>query len=103
MKRFLAIVLTLAMLLSMAPLAGLATHAHAESAAEPDAPFYGLGWSDISRKEYGNLDGLECISVNVNEIESVRQINDECTEITFKSGRQISAAESFRHISIFIR
>lgn len=43
------------------------------------------------------------ISVNVNEIESVRQINDECTEITFKSGRQISAAESFRHISIFIR
>ena len=44
-----------------------------------------------------------CLSVNVNEIESVRQINDESTEITFKSGRQISVAESFRYISIFIR
>ena len=66
MKRFLSILLTLAMVLSMVPAVGLA--AHAETTTEADIkPYYGLGWSDISRMKFSNLDGMPTISVGISE------------------------------------
>ncbi|MBQ7768945.1 MAG: hypothetical protein IJ403_08705, partial [Oscillospiraceae bacterium] len=66
MKRFLSILLTLAMVLSMVPAVGLA--AFAETTTEADIkPYYGLGWSDISRMKFSNLDGMPTIAVGISE------------------------------------
>ncbi|MBQ8881166.1 MAG: hypothetical protein IJ030_03205 [Oscillospiraceae bacterium] len=60
MKKVLAIVLTLAMLLPTA--LSLGTVAGAEDFTAK--PFYGLGWSDINRVKFPNLEGLTIVAVN---------------------------------------
>ena len=66
MKRFLAILLALAMVLPMFP--ALGHTAHAETTAEADiAPFYGMGWSDINRRKFSNLEGMVNVSVNTKD------------------------------------
>ncbi|MBQ8881762.1 MAG: hypothetical protein IJ030_06310, partial [Oscillospiraceae bacterium] len=59
MKRTLAILLTLAMLLSMALSMGVVAGAETVTAK----PFYGLGWSDINRVKFPNLEGLTGVTV----------------------------------------
>ena len=62
MKKTLAIILTLAMLLPMA--FSLGTVAGAEDFTVK--PFYGAGWSDINRIKFANLEGLIGMSVKDN-------------------------------------
>ena len=65
MKRFLSMLLALAMVLSMVP--ALGNHAHAATTTDPDVePFYGVGWSDINRSKFSNMDGMIAVSVEVN-------------------------------------
>ena len=59
MKKILAVILTLALLLPMALSFG--TIADAEEFTEK--PFYGMGWSDINRLKFPNLEGLTVVSV----------------------------------------
>ena len=66
MKRFLAILLTLALVLPMIPVLGHT--AHADATAEADIkPFYGLGWSDINRRMFSNVDGMVAVTVNASD------------------------------------
>ena len=55
MKRFLVIFLAVAMLLPFAMQKG--------TAEIEQKPFYGLGWSDISRLKFPNLEGTTEVSL----------------------------------------
>ena len=61
MKRFFAIVLTLAMLIPMV----LSVGNIADAADYTVKPYYGLGWSDINRVKFDNLEGLTIVSVKI--------------------------------------
>ena len=64
MKRFLAMVLTLAMLLSMVPAMALVTSAETATEDNTDVkPFYALTWSSTNRRKFSNMD--EMINVRV--------------------------------------
>ena len=61
MKRVLATVLMLAMLLPMACATGTAAAAEDYTSE----PFYGMGWSDINRLKFSNLEGLTIVSLKI--------------------------------------
>ena len=65
MKRFLAMVLALVMVLSMVPALGIAAHAETTTEQTNAKPFYALHWGDANRRQYPNMDGLPTVSVSV--------------------------------------
>ena len=66
MKKLFAMLLALAMVMSMVPPAVLPANA-AEATETETKPFYALGWSDINRRKFSNLEGLVTMSVNATD------------------------------------
>ncbi len=60
MKKILATILTLAILLSVAPSLGTV----ADAASTPDKPFIAMAWSPVDMEKFGNIEDAPIIQVN---------------------------------------